>query len=506
MSTGNQPFAAPAPIGGAPTESFQLPSATANGGAPMPTQVGQRTGFPQLDFSQAQQSQQPQYQQPAFQQPAQQPQFAAANPWTMPQQPSPVQYAPAQQPQYQTPQRPAGDQLQLGGPFGGYSPAPVAPVQLPYGQQYQQPQQPQQLPATSIRDQMAARGLPVSNYQSDDQLIADYGRIAAENQQLKPYARLGYEQVANSRQNGQQPTPVAPVPGAQVPTKPQTPEWREEWSSQVQWDAAKGRFIGVDEFTSPLVVERANERKAWEQHRAKELISNPVEYLKSAGLKEELAALKDEAKREVLAEITSQQDHQRSRAVAENFIERNRHVLGVYDQSGREVIDPSTGKPALTQLGLLAMQTAEGFRNQFEQAYGVSPRPDHVIQVVEQQLGQFMAQQQRPAPQQVQQPQFQQPAPQQQAYGGAAYGGYPQAQPQFQQQPQYYPQVIQGGDPRENFVQQAIRNNSAQYHPNSNGTIASAVANEQIVQNPSASFSEMLRQGAVAKGLVHQGA
>jgi hypothetical protein len=541
MSTGFQ-----APQQFAPQTQVPVPTAGDSraqqpGEVQMSPNVGQRQGFPTWDASaaMAQRVQQPaqmlppQQPQQGFQQAPQFPQnngagFAPAPQGFNPQQQAPPQYAPQPQqfgqqpppqplrpqftpPQVMPPEQQPGqplpyqfnDGLDLAGPVGGqqYAPQPQqGPQQFPQQPQqpgqFQAPQGPQQFaPAAPapIRDRLAAQGVPVGHYQSDEQLLADLGSAAGEIQQLRRYARMGIEaergiQTQGGQQaapQGQQPPPANGQPPA-APQRPKAPEWRPEWDSLVKLNPQTGQYQAIDPMAvNPVIVERANEFAAYRRNMLNNLATDPASAVWNGGLSDLVS--QEVEKRLQAAEaqrIAAQQESEATRAF-DSFIQQNAAQFFQVGQDGQPLVNPYTQEHVLTPRGQAFRQHATRYTAEFTARYGRAPDPRDVLERTQLAL----VQQDYAAAQQGQQP-FQPQQPQQFA-GQQPWGAPPQYQPGGQG-------FNQNQQALENTVQQALAR--ARYVPNANGTENSQAANG-VAQNPNLSFRQLLQQAAAQRGL-----
>lgn len=500
----------------------------------MSTNVGQRQGYPTWDTSaaMAQRVQQPAPmlppQQPAPQgfQPAPQFQpnpnaagFAPAPQGFNPmQQQAPAPQQPMPRPQFVVPtamgpdpaqQQPAGapfqfnDGLNLAGPVGGHQVPQQPGPQFP-GQQFQAPgqQTPVQVPMPApIRDRLAASGVPVGHYQSDEQLLADLGSAAGEIQQLRHYARMGIEAqrgllpVPGQQQQppaaGQQQAP--PENGqAQQPQRPKAPEWRPEWESLVRFDAATGQYKAIDPLAvNPLIVERANEWAAYRRRQIDSLATDPAATVWDGGLADRVAQEVDRRLQAADAQRAAQQAQLDGTRAMDQFIQQNVATLFQMGQDGQPLVNPYTGETALTPRGQSFRAHASRYSAEFQARYGRAPDPRDVLERVQLALVQedYMraAQGQQPQgffPQQGQQLPSQQPWTVPQPYQPAPMGGYGP--------------FNQNAAALETTVQQALMR--ARHTPNQNGTeVSQAVSG--VAQNPSLTFRQLLQQAAAQRGL-----
>lgn len=432
--------------------------------------------------------------------------------------PQPQQYG---TPQQQTPGFAFNDGLQLAGPVGGVQPTRPAAPQAP--QQPGQPVQPAQQPgmpqqpvtpqgSTVLVQQLAAMGVPTQGYRSDSELLSDLASGASEIGQLRQMAQLGYR-FLEQQQGGQgQPAGMSQQPAATQPSQqpanqpqaPQHPEWRPEWSSQVVLDQQSGRYVAADQYSNPLIVQRANEMLAWRRARSESLLNDPVTFLEREGLGQKFEQLSTKVKQEILNEIRTQQATMEGEQVLTNYI--NSRLSDFFEtvpdgRGGQQLAQsPITGKPIMTPRGQAASRYAEQYRASFRQAYGREPLPQDTVNHVQLNLSRDEAAGVYGVPQFTQQPGMQQPAqfgqpqfPQQFAQG---------FQQQFQQPQQMNPWQANAWQ-KDQFVNpqrtQAIA--AAQWSPTAMGTFAASAANPTLPQDGRLDFTAMLRQGASARGI-----
>jgi hypothetical protein len=552
-------------IGGAPPASFQMPTASVNGGNPLaqyqqapqgptqgvqqsaapiaipaahlganpeqpgfgtggfvmsPSMAGQQQpqGMPQLNLQLLAQSAAPQFQPaPAFQ-PQQPQQFAA------PQQqaPAPSMFGqPAGQFQF-------NDGMSLGGAAGGFVPTAGQPFpqQVPqpqsafgFPQQQQQPFVPPQ-PAP-IRDSLVQRGINVGHYTSDAELLNDLGTVAQSAQQIQAqaaWAAANAQQQPQPGQQQQQPPQAGgqqQQPGGQqqAPTKPQAPEWNPEWSQFVRVNPQSGLYETVSPHVNPMLAQRANEYRSWQRAQAEKLITDPMSVI-GPDIEAKLAKIKDDAKAEVRQEIAVERRREAGARAVDDFVEKNKSAFFVHDATGKPAVNPITGQFQFTARGQAAMTYASQYRTEFANRYGRAPDADDVITQVQTRL---QADEARGA--------F---GPPMQQFGGQPFQGVPQFPQQqlpapqpFMQQPQfgggmfvpqmpmqapamvpYQPQFApQFGSQQDDVVRRAIAMQQAGHMPQPNGTIQHAMQNALAPQNPSLDFKSMLRQSAQARGI-----
>ena len=408
-----------------------------------------------------QSSQTPQPQSPPPQQPAQLP--------PLPQGPSPIQqYATQGQPLPPMPP-PSPQQYQPTAWPQDQQPAPpqqYAGAQPITSYQTAAPQQPpQQTPAPSLRDALAARGVAVDGYETDDALLADLGRSAAERQRMEYLARIG--QQAITEQQGQQQHPPQQQQ-QQAPQQPQQLEWRPEWATLLQRDPDSGLFVPKpgNELVAGQIAQIANQREAVRRENAERLMDDPASFVMERGLKDVL----EQQRQQIIAELRQQEE---DRKVYEQVTTWQREIdplLFQRDQAGKTVVNPLTGQPVLTPLGHQVSQQRQQFSSWFQSVYQVEPDDALVMQVVRP-IVDAHRQQQQPAGQQ-------QAPPPQQPYD-----------PARNEEMKHQMTVA-------SLAQQAM------YAPNHNGTVAAAAMNSTLPQNSQASFAQTLRDAAIQQGII----
>jgi len=550
-------------IGGAPPASFQMPTASVNGGNPLsqyqqapqgptqgvqqsaapiaipaahlganpeqpgfgtggfvmsPTTPGQQQsqGMPQLNLQLPAQSAAPQFQSAPTFQPQQQ--FAAPQP----QQPAAPMFA---QPSGQAFQ--FNDGMSLGGAAGGFVPTAGQPFpqQVPQQQAFGFPQQqpafvpPQPAP---IRDSLVQRGINVGHYTSDAELLNDLGTVAQSAQQIQQQAAWAaanaQQQPQGGQQQQQQPQGGAqqqqPGGGQQAPNKPQAPEWNPEWNQFVRVNPQTGLYETVSPHVNPMLAQRANEYRSWQRQQAEKLITNPMEVI-GPDLDARLAKIKDDAKAEVRQELAVERRREAGARAVDDFVEKNKAVFFVHDAAGKPAVNPITGQFQFTARGQAAMTYASQYRTEFANRYGRAPDADDVIAQVQTRLqadearGAFGPPVQQLGGQPFQGvpqfPQQQLPAPQpfmpqMPQFGGGMF--VPQMPMQAPAMVPYQPQFApQFASPQDDVVRRAIAMQQAGYMPQPNGTIQHAMQNALAPQNPSLDFKSMLRQSAQARGI-----
>jgi len=522
-------------IGGAPPDSFP----GGQGGAPQPQMMPETQGniMPPDPGYGGQYGQQPMQAQYGQQRP---PQFAAQPFAQAPPQQSP--FSPSGTPMSPDPlfgrggapaqplsapaagqQQPYDDGLALGGPAGGmHSFARQAPQQQPqqppaqqYGWLYgagaqQSAAQPQRQPTSVVRDALAQRGINVGQYADDEALLADLGSAALESGYLRQMAGLGQEYLRQNsgggqpqqttQQPGQQGTPQQPQGGGQV-EPPKAPEWRPEWGAYVRMNPETGLYEAKDPMaTSPLIVQRANERAGWEREQRRRMDEDPVGYLRERGLDKLLTDVREQTRQEVLGGVAEVFRAQHSQETIGRWVDQNAARFCVVGQDGRLQTNPYTNQPLLNPTGQMAQKLIGDFRQHFEQTYGRQPDATTVIKYVDSALAAAAQPTNGYA-----QPNGAYPP------GGQFYpqnGGFMQPQPPFMQPAGGYPQLgqVPYGQPydpnqamKDHLIQRAIAANGAFHVPGAGGTVAAAA--NGVAQNTNANLGQLFQQGAIARGI-----
>lgn len=525
MSMPSSPAGSYQTIGGAPPNTlpagFQqqpaAPAASENlGGFPMPAHDPQPQYTPQP---------QPFAQQPApFQQQPQRPPQFAAQPFAPPQQPqqgfpprspsgSPMGGDPMFAGQPGAAGWPPADDLTLGGPAGGFQPMPQMPGQQPGG--YQQPG-PQTPPSTAIRDWMAQRGLAsAAQYPDDEAVLQDLAQGAMELGHLRQLAGLGNEYLRQQSRGGTapqpngQPQPAAPAtPAATTPAQPQAPEWRPEWAAYVRLNPESGLYEAKDPMaTSPMIVQRANERATWEREQRRKMEEDPVAYLRERGLDEMIQKVRQETRDEVVGSVQEILRRRETEAQIGQWAEKNMNRFVVQGPDGLPARNPYTGEVLVNPRGQAAQRYSADFRQRFQQTYGRAPDHSTVIDHVETALardealglfgqppmaGQANGMPALPAPNGYAPGYAPQPG-----YAAPNGNGYP-PQPFLQQ-----PAFNQNEAMKNNLIQRSIAANGAFHQPGAGGTVAAAVGQQAVPQNPRLNLAQMFQQGAINRGIAH---
>lgn len=384
----------------------------------------------------------------------------------------PLPSAPPSIAQYSTPGTPLAPQPQ----FQPQQP-PQFQVQQPEPQPQQQiasfPAQPQQAPQpqepqpSALREMLSSRGVPVEQYQSDDELLNALGQFSADRQRLEYLARIGEQAI--SRQ--QQPTQQQPAQQQQQPAQSnQLPEWRPEWGALLTRDPESGLFVPKpgNELVAGQIAQIANQREAQRREYAERLMDDPIEFLKERGL----GNLFEQERQRIIQEIRQQEQDRQVMTQVEQWNREVDPLLFQRDQAGNTVLNPLTGQPVLTELGQQVSQQRQRFSSWFQGVYGFEPDDALVMQNVAPIIEAHKSRQQA------------------------------QPQPQSQAQP-----PVQAYDPAKN--QDALQRmtvaaaaQQAMYTPNQNGTIAAASMNATLPQNSQATFTQSLREEAIRQGII----
>jgi hypothetical protein len=383
-------------------------------------------------------------------------------------------------------------------------------------------------PSTSIRDAIAqARGVDLSGFGSDDELLAYIEamaqqaqqipvleRLAAFGQRVMPYASqfeewlqsqgATPEQAAQIAATQQQAHPQHPGTGQQPAPAPYwsaPPDWNPEWEKYLALDD-RGNVVVPQQYLGAVdagLPQKYLAYRRWQQEQQQKLLADPVGAIWD-GIEQRLEA------RDRERGVLTQRDLEdyRARQFANSFAMANRDWLYVTDpQTGQPATNPA-GQPQLSEAGqyyAVQVQRLErsGITDPQAQAQMALEMTYPLIQLrqqqqlIEQMYGIMMQAGLIRSPQQQQPGRPFQGYPLQQDYSPQQ--GYPPQQPGYAPgQPNQSPPPPQAIDPRQRFL------DGNGYSPNRSGTIAQS-ALPSAPQNPNLSYRALLHARARDQGM-----
>ena len=221
----------------------------------------------------------------------------------------------------------------------------------------EQSQASEQEPPRDVLQNLEQRGYDVSDYNNDEEFIAETEArfAAAQESEARARAEAQYAQQMQASQNPYQQPPEQAQPEE---AKDGKPEFDESWTSLVEPDE-HGRYVIREEYTGsvdPSVADKVNEYVAWRQSRSNAIIDDPVNTILEAGLGDQINAAVNNAVSSALM-----QNSQKSQAAS--FIEQNASTLYVQNAQGDYERD-GNGQPILSPVGRALNDAHVMLRNQ----------------------------------------------------------------------------------------------------------------------------------------------
>lgn len=230
-----------------------------------------------------------------------------------------------------------------------------SPVQPPY-QQYQQP--PQQ-PDFISRLQQA--GFDTSRFQSEDDAIRAFVDQQQQLQALQPYAQYGQQLIPYAQQFREflasQQQPAQPAQQQEPETKKSleerlqehwrsiwnAPEYDPTWERMVQLNPDTGMYEGVSPVVPANVVQQMNQYRDWQRQSIDKLLRDPFS-LQWNAMRPGIEDVTREIIQQELASYAVSRDFQ-------NLDEEYGHLLYETDARGQRVVDPWTNEYKRTPFG-----------------------------------------------------------------------------------------------------------------------------------------------------------
>ena len=212
-------------------------------------------------------------------------------------------------------------------------------------------------PPRQVLENLEQRGYDVSNYNNDEEFIAETEArfAAAKEAENAARANAAYAQQMQQSQNPYQQPPEQQEVEEQGSSKP---EFDQSWTNLVEPDEY-GRYVIREEYAGsvdPGIADKVNEYVAWRQDRSNAIIEDPVNTILEAGLGDQINAAVNNA--------VSQALHQNSqKSQAAQFIQQNAKDLYVQNAQGEFERD-GNGQPILSPVGRALNDAHVMLRNQ----------------------------------------------------------------------------------------------------------------------------------------------
>jgi len=226
---------------------------------------------------------------------------------------------------------------------------PEVEVDLPE-EEVEEESAPESNSGPSLRDVFAARGIPVPDGVDDDVLF-QHTLGALQFRNTVDDREIAELREYRSRFLQEREEDKAPTKQVDEPAKPAYLEFPSALEKYVTKDKQTGRFIPADlQFPNVKAVEAANawldQRNTWEQ----KFYSNPIDFLESVGLKDRESKLKEEIRKEILAEIQGREQATSQESQINQFWQKHGTELIQTDGKGQWKYD-LYGQPVLTRKG-----------------------------------------------------------------------------------------------------------------------------------------------------------
>ena len=213
-------------------------------------------------------------------------------------------------------------------------------------------------PPRDVLESLEQKGYDVSDYNNDEEFIAETEARFASNQQAEAQAEAQARAQAEYAQQMQ----ASQHPYQQPPEQPEEardgkPEFDPNWANLVETDEY-GRYAIREEYAGsvdPGVADKVNEYVAWRQERSNAIIDDPVNTLLEAGLGNQINAAVNNAVSSALREKSQRSD-------AASFIQENAASLYVQNAQGQFEKD-GKGQPILSPVGKALNDAHVNLRN-----------------------------------------------------------------------------------------------------------------------------------------------
>jgi hypothetical protein len=202
--------------------------------------------------------------------------------------------------------------------------------------------------ASSLRDQLAARGIPVSG--NDDASAIEH--LASNYRQLQELANFGYQarpqwnqfQAFLAQQAAQQQAPVQPVAPKEPKFKPL--EYDAQWESLVTRDE-QGNIVPKSQYVDPSVPQKLMAYQTAMRERLSSFANDPQQFVQETVGDYVQEQINQAIEQRWQAEQARQQEY----SFANQAIGQHADLFFAKDASGNQMLDPNSGRPVLTPAG-----------------------------------------------------------------------------------------------------------------------------------------------------------
>lgn len=231
-------------------------------------------------------------------------------------------------------------------------------------------------PSSPIRDALIAQGYQVPDDYDDQQLLDHIAEGYSRAQQAPPEDVLKQYQeilpvVNDYTKHADEFREYLKSKNAQAERQEEeAPGWTPleedpEWDLVTEWDPETNRFIPKGKYGSAAAAEARNRYHREQTDRARRMMNDPLGVVRQAGLDKYLEQVKEEMRKEILGQIQSEQQQLSSQARIRSELQQYQNHFVRMDEEGQPLVDPSTGRVVLTEVGQRYSQAAQIAREHF---------------------------------------------------------------------------------------------------------------------------------------------
>lgn len=195
-----------------------------------------------------------------------------------------------------------------------------------------------------------------------------WSQFEKERAELEELRKLR-DQLQAGKQEAEQPKQSKPEEKA----KPKSAlEYDPEWETAAEYDPQTRSWVPKDKYGTwgETAARKLNEFEKVKHERAALIVSNPLEYMKLAGIDDILAEyeskyekLADERAKSYVEKLRDEILSQRQQDQIESFFQQNKATFFELDAKGNPKVDPLTGAPVRTGVGELYVEAAQEARD-----------------------------------------------------------------------------------------------------------------------------------------------